>query len=140
MCWTSFKTIGHSSKILGPSQKTLRPSWCPTLVTCPKGIKVRLVIRAFCQGPECSEKYLLCQARNLRTFQKQTSEYSAQRRRLQKFINPTRQCADGWWREKQLKLGVCLFVQGHLKPNFRATSNVTGHESRHSSHFVRNYC
>jgi len=33
MCWTWFKTIGHSSKNLGPSQKTLRPSWCPKLVT-----------------------------------------------------------------------------------------------------------
>jgi len=33
MCWTSIKTIGHSSKKLGPSQKTLRPSWCPKLVT-----------------------------------------------------------------------------------------------------------
>ena len=33
MCWTSLKTIGHSSKNLDPSQKTLRPSWCPKLVT-----------------------------------------------------------------------------------------------------------
>jgi len=33
MCWTSFKTIGHSSKAWGPSQKTLRPSWCSKLVT-----------------------------------------------------------------------------------------------------------
>jgi len=33
MCWTSFKTIGHSSRNLGLSQKTLRPSWCPKLVT-----------------------------------------------------------------------------------------------------------
>jgi len=32
-CWTWFKSIGHSSKNLGPSQKTLRPSWCPKLVT-----------------------------------------------------------------------------------------------------------
>ena len=32
MCWTSFKTIEHSSQILEPSQKTLHPSWCPTLV------------------------------------------------------------------------------------------------------------
>jgi len=31
MRWTSFKTIGHSSNNLGPSQKTLRPSWCPKL-------------------------------------------------------------------------------------------------------------
>jgi len=27
------KTIGHSLKNLGPSQKTLRPTWCPKLVT-----------------------------------------------------------------------------------------------------------
>jgi len=33
MCWTKFKTIGHSSKNLSPSQKTLRPTWCPKLVT-----------------------------------------------------------------------------------------------------------
>ena len=33
MCWTSFKTTGHSSKILGPSQENLRPSWCLKLVT-----------------------------------------------------------------------------------------------------------
>jgi len=33
MCWTSFKTIGHSSENLGLSQKTLRPSWCAKLVT-----------------------------------------------------------------------------------------------------------
>ena len=32
-CWTSFWTIGNSSKILGPSQKSLRLSWCPKLVT-----------------------------------------------------------------------------------------------------------
>jgi len=32
MCWTSFKTIGHSSKNLAPSQKTLCPSWYPKLV------------------------------------------------------------------------------------------------------------
>ena len=32
MCWTQFKTIGHSLKNLGPSQKTLRPTWCPKLV------------------------------------------------------------------------------------------------------------
>jgi len=32
-CWTQFEDIGHSSKILGPSRKTLRPSWCPKLVT-----------------------------------------------------------------------------------------------------------
>ena len=32
MCWTQFKNIGHSSKNLGPSQKTFRPSWCPKLV------------------------------------------------------------------------------------------------------------
>jgi len=28
-----FKTIGHSPKNLGPSRKSLRPSWCPKLVT-----------------------------------------------------------------------------------------------------------
>ena len=33
MCWTQFKTIGHRSKVLGPSQKTFRPSWGPKLVT-----------------------------------------------------------------------------------------------------------
>jgi len=33
MCWTSFKTIGHSSINSGPSQKNLCPSWCPKLVT-----------------------------------------------------------------------------------------------------------
>jgi len=27
------KCVGHCSKNLGPSQKTLRPSWCPKLVT-----------------------------------------------------------------------------------------------------------
>jgi len=27
------KCVGHSSKSLGPSQKTLRPTWCPKLVT-----------------------------------------------------------------------------------------------------------
>ena len=27
------KCLGHSFKILGPSQKTLRPPWCPKLVT-----------------------------------------------------------------------------------------------------------
>jgi len=30
--WTWFKTIGHGSINLRPSQKTLRPSWCPKLV------------------------------------------------------------------------------------------------------------
>jgi len=33
MCWTWFKTIGRSLKNLGPSQKTIRPTWCPKLVT-----------------------------------------------------------------------------------------------------------
>ena len=33
MCWTQFKNIGQSSKNLGPYRKTLRPSWCPKLVT-----------------------------------------------------------------------------------------------------------
>jgi len=32
MCWTYFETIGHSLKIFSPSQKTLRPPWCPKLV------------------------------------------------------------------------------------------------------------
>ena len=32
MCWIKFETIGHSSKNLGLSQKTLRASWCPKLV------------------------------------------------------------------------------------------------------------
>jgi len=27
------KTIGHSLKKLGPTQKILRPTWCPKLVT-----------------------------------------------------------------------------------------------------------
>jgi len=35
MCWTYFKTIGHSLKNLGPSQKTLRPPGVPSwLRTC----------------------------------------------------------------------------------------------------------
>jgi len=29
MCWTQFKTIGHSSKNLGPSQKTSSPLLVP---------------------------------------------------------------------------------------------------------------
>jgi len=33
MCWTSFKIIEHSLKNVVPSQKTLRPPWCPKLVT-----------------------------------------------------------------------------------------------------------
>jgi len=33
MCLTQFETIEHSLKNVGPSQKTLRPSWCPKLVT-----------------------------------------------------------------------------------------------------------
>jgi len=33
MFWTSFKTIGHSSKTLGRSQKSLCPCRCPKLVT-----------------------------------------------------------------------------------------------------------
>jgi len=32
MFWTKFKFIGHSVKNLSPSQKTLRPPWCPKLV------------------------------------------------------------------------------------------------------------
>ena len=33
MYWAKFKNIGHISKNFGPSRKTLRPSWCPKLVT-----------------------------------------------------------------------------------------------------------
>jgi len=33
MCWTQYENIGHSSKNLGPSWKTLHPSLCPKLVT-----------------------------------------------------------------------------------------------------------
>jgi len=33
MCWTHFKTIGHSLKNLSPSQKILRHPWYPKLVT-----------------------------------------------------------------------------------------------------------
>ena len=33
MCWTYFKAIGHSFTKFSPSQKTLRPPWCPKLVT-----------------------------------------------------------------------------------------------------------
>jgi len=33
MYWTSIKITGHSSKNVGPSQKTLRPSWWPKPVT-----------------------------------------------------------------------------------------------------------
>ena len=40
MCWTQFENIGHSSKNLGPSRKSLRPSWCPKLVT---GLRVHPV-------------------------------------------------------------------------------------------------
>ena len=36
MCWTQFKNIGHSSNNLGRSRKTLRPSWCPKLVTAQR--------------------------------------------------------------------------------------------------------
>jgi len=32
MCWTYFKTIGHSLKYLSPFEKTFRPPWCPKLV------------------------------------------------------------------------------------------------------------
>jgi len=32
MCWTEFKTSGHSLKNLGPPQKTPLP-WCSKLVT-----------------------------------------------------------------------------------------------------------
>jgi len=33
ICWAKLKTVGHSLKNLGPSQKTLRPTWCSKLVT-----------------------------------------------------------------------------------------------------------
>ena len=33
ICWALLKTIGHSLKNLGPSQKTLRHPWCHKLVT-----------------------------------------------------------------------------------------------------------
>jgi len=33
MCWTEYPPIEHSLKNLGPSQKTLRSTWCPKLVT-----------------------------------------------------------------------------------------------------------
>jgi len=47
MHWTSIKIIGHSSKNLGPSQKTLCPSWWPKLVT-------GLYLRQFCLNPVAS--------------------------------------------------------------------------------------
>jgi len=45
MCWTSFKTIGRSSKNLGPYLKTPRPSWCPKLV---KGLLITSIFRNDC--------------------------------------------------------------------------------------------
>jgi len=33
MCWTYFKNIGNSLENLSHFQKTLRPRWCPKLVT-----------------------------------------------------------------------------------------------------------
>ena len=33
MCWTYFRTVGHSLKTLGSRQKTRSPPWCPKLVT-----------------------------------------------------------------------------------------------------------
>jgi len=41
VCWTKFKTIGHSSKVFRPSQKTLRTPWCPKLVMCLKEAYVK---------------------------------------------------------------------------------------------------
>jgi len=41
MCWTNFKTIGQSLNNLDPSQKTLRPTWCPKLVTDLRTIMLR---------------------------------------------------------------------------------------------------
>ena len=32
MCWRCFKNIAHNFENLFPSQKTLRPIWCPKLV------------------------------------------------------------------------------------------------------------
>jgi len=29
MCWTYFKTIGHSLKIWDPPRKLFPPFWCP---------------------------------------------------------------------------------------------------------------
>jgi len=39
-----FKAIGHSLKKLDPSQKTLRHSWCPKLVTGVLSTDFRLVL------------------------------------------------------------------------------------------------
>jgi len=36
------KTIGHSLKNLGPSQKTLRHPWCPKLVTGLIGYSLKI--------------------------------------------------------------------------------------------------
>ena len=56
LCWACFETIGHNLKNLGPSQKTLRPPWCPKLVT---GVEVQQtfsfpfsLLRHY-QMPEC---------------------------------------------------------------------------------------
>ena len=38
---TQLESIGHSSKYLDHSQKTLRPPWCPKLVT---GLTPRLLL------------------------------------------------------------------------------------------------
>jgi len=56
MCWTSLETIGHSSKNLGPSQKPLRPSWCPKLVTGLLGAHARtpkITLTNMCYVHQC---------------------------------------------------------------------------------------
>jgi len=54
MCWTQFEHIRHSSKILGPSRKTLRPSWYPKLVTglvmdfnCGTHVSLSLIVNIY---------------------------------------------------------------------------------------------
>ena len=68
VCWTSFKTIGHSSKNLGPLQKTLRPSWCPKLAT---GLLLYLAIAAneafFCDCYRNMEHFL-CSVERIKRF------------------------------------------------------------------------
>jgi len=63
------KCVGHSLKNLGPSEKTLRPTWCPKLVTgllCPDGPCVHLSGPAYMPGcirPQVRlplDQYILC--------------------------------------------------------------------------------
>ena len=63
------KCVGHSLKYLGPSQKTLRPTWSPKLVTgllCPDGPRVHLSGPAYmpsCIRPEVTlplDQRILC--------------------------------------------------------------------------------